>query len=223
MKNNLRIPCLTALSFFFALGMTFFTFFDWGWFSGQTGWIARWAVPIGTQNGPLSMLSDILWLLSPFFCIFAIVLSTLGRKGYTEKISYLLFSLPLSLYSLLKFSLSLAEKKESPLSLNLLYFVLIILGLFTLICAFKAEGTQITAHLSLFHAVMEAVLVLVSFLLKERLSPFYFSQLLPVGFRFTYFLISTFCYYLFHSLSLACFLYSKKQKEPDPQNEKKAS
>lgn len=219
--KTLRFPLFSALSLGFACVMLFFTFFQWGWFSDSRGMDAYFEIPIGTKDGSLSTFADMLWMSAPFFLLGSVLLSfLLPKKEMTPALTFFAV-FPEAFYAVLQLILY-ASGKEAHFSLivtQVFLIVICILGLF----AGKSLGLRsFLGQFCLIHVGVETVLLILSMLLEEKLSQFYFSELLPMGmfsnFRYRFFVISVFLYYVSYSLSLGfrflCGSPPEKNNEP---------
>ncbi len=197
------------LSLVFSLGMLLFTFVTFAWFSDASGFQLGFEIPIGTENGLLSTLSDCIWMAAPFLFTAAVFLISLS-----EKISLLLSSLPLSLYAILRIFSYLGGKESHPI-LFFTLFSLILMGAFSAVAAFVPEVRKSAAMIAFSYGGAETLLVIFSMLFQEKYSLFYFSQLIPMGhtsyLRYSFFTISTFLYYVFYALGLGIRLLPQKK------------
>lgn len=199
-----------------SLVMLFFTFFAWGWFSDARGFDAYFEIPIGTEHGTLSTIADALWMATPFVLLISSLFILSANKIQFAKI---LAPIPLSLYALLQIVLFLDEKEGHFSVLITLFFVLLTSAL-TFFSARIPELGRFAGQCALFHLLCEIVLLICSLVFEEKYSQFYFSQLLPMGhysgFRYSFFLISVFLYYLSHSLFLVCLNFCKTSNKDMP-------
>lgn len=205
MKNH-RFRLFSALALVTALAMLFFTFFTLGWFSDVRGWEFGVELQINTAEGPLRAVTDILWTLAPFCLLISVFLRIFWKNG--EKISAVLSASPLSLYALCQ-ALLYFSGEEIRLPTWITVFFLLTVGIFTVSAAFIPEAQSYAVLFPVFHLAAEVLLFLLSLLLQEKLSAFYFSELLPMGhtsyFRYTFVLWSILFYYLCYE---ACLLFS---------------
>ena len=229
--KQIRYPLFCYASIFLAALMLFFTFFAWGWFSDARGVEAYFEIPVSTDKGPLATTADLLWMASPFFLLIALFFSLFPKKRKSLSLSLSLFAtLPLGLYSILELiSIMDGEKVHGSVVTTLVFLLL-----FAVFCPTAAKNPSLqtlTAQLFLIHAALETALLFLSFLLEQKLSQFYFSQLLPIGtlstFHYRFFIISVFLFYLFFSLSLGLRPLAgeppeKKEKTPQREEEEPA-
>ena len=198
MRSLRRI--LLSLSAFFAVGMLFFTFFTLAWHSDAKGFEAGWEIPVGVNSGILSTLADCVWMASPF----CLLLASLFFTKNTKRVGILLSCLPMTLYALLRIPSFFEENIHGTLFVTMIGILLI--GLFSAFAAFLPDAEKIAPVMIFSYLGIELLLLILSALFQEKYSFFYFSQLLPMGhasyFRYSFFAISPFFYYVFYALSL---------------------
>lgn len=216
MKSSLRSP-RQILALVFAIGMLLFTFVTLAWFSDR-GLVIGFEIPVSTKSGLVSTIADLLWMAAPFALIASLFLSALGKKG--NRIAPAVATLPLFGYAFLELApLVLFGADNVLFSQIFTEGFLLLLGAFAFVSLFVPESRAITAFLALTHLFLQIFLAILSFLFGEKYSWFYFSQLIPFGkydsFRYTFFVISVFLYYLFDSLSLALLLLPQKAPEKE--------
>lgn len=194
---------LLFLSALFAAGMLFFTFFTLAWHSDAKGFEMGWEIPVGVNSGMLSTLCDCIWMAAPFFLLIGSFFFGSDHGGM-RKAGILLSCLPLTLYALLRVPSFFEEKVHGTLLLTMLGIFLI--GIFSAVAAFLPDAERIAPVMIFSYLGIELLLLVLSAIFQEKYSFFYFSQLLPMGhtsyFRYTFFAISPFLYYLFYALSL---------------------
>ncbi len=217
--KQIRYYLCCGLSLFLALMMLFFTFFAWGWFSDGRGMDAYFEIPVSTEQGTLSLLADLCWMAAPFCLILALAVSLFSSpQGLSFAIPA---ALPLFLYGALEILVIAGGKKVHGTVLITLIFLLL-MGAMVILSAKNPLFSRLAAQLCLGHALIEGTLLILSFALDEKLSQFYFTQLLPLGtlssFRYRFFVISVFLYYLSYSLALWLRLSAgeKPQKKIPP-------
>lgn len=205
---------LLSLSAFFSAGMLFFTFFTLAWHSDAKGFEWGWEIPVGFNKGLLSTVADFIWTLAPFFLLFASLFFLGGAKK--RQIGILLSCLPMTLYAILRIPSFLEEKTHGTLLVTIIGILLI--GVFSVFSVFIPEAKRIAPIMVFSYLGIEFLLLLLSALLQEKYSFFYFSQLLPMGhssyFRYSFFVISPFLYYTFYALSLGLRLIPVKERIP---------
>ena len=221
-------PLFSALALFCGAAMLFFTFFTLGWFSDVRGWQFGFEVQINTADGTVTALGDVFWTVAPFGILLSVFLSLFWNKG--EKLSAILSTLPLTLYAVCQILLFFGGK-ETRLPLWITLFFLLTVGIFTIGHAFLPELCGYALLFPLFHFAAETVLFFLSFLLQQKFSTFYFSELLPMGhtsyFRYTFILWSILFYYLLYSLSLIFLQLAKRTRaeyfsqKQNPESEEK--
>ena len=191
---------LLFLSALCAIGMLFFTFFTLAWHSDAKGFEMGWEIPVGVNSGLLSTIADCVWMAAPFF----LLLASLFFTKKTRRIGILLSCLPMTLYAILRVPSFLEEKTHGTLFVTMLGILLI--GVFSAFAAFLPDAEKIAPVMIFSYLGIELLLLILSALLQEKYSFFYFSQLLPMGhtsyFRYSFFAISPFLYYSFYALSL---------------------
>lgn len=206
-----KTKLLFFLALFSAVGMLFFTFFNLGFFSnlnyqGKTGLVFTPEIPIGTEAGLLSTLSDVCYTVAPFALILSLYLCLFSGKKRSRILSALLASLPLLFYALLEL-IGIVNGDKTHVSCLVTLFFLLLVGGVTLASGKSAALTQLSAYLATLHAALEIVLFCVSLLVKEKLSPFYFFETLPFGktsvFTVGYLLLSVLFYHLFYAAAIA--------------------
>lgn len=205
---------LLSLSAFFSAGMLFFTFFTLAWHSDAKGFEWGWEIPIGTNSGLLSTVADVVWTAAPFFLLFASLFFLGGAKK--RRIGILFSCLPMTLYAILRIPSFLEEKTHGTLMVTIIGILLV--GVFAAFSVFVPEAEKIAPVMVFSYLGIELLLLLLSALLQEKYSFFYFSQLLPMGhssyFRYSFFVISPFLYYTFYALSLGLRLIPLKERIP---------
>lgn len=206
---------LFILSLLSAVGMLLFTFCTLAWYSDQ-GIKLGFEIPVSTARGFLMTLSDTLWMAAPFVLLISLFLAKAGNTG--RKIALFLAPLPLSLYAIIR-TLAYLSGNKSHITLFVTLFFMIFLGAFTCTSAVEESIRPITSKLCFTYMGIETLLVILSFLLKEKYSFFYFSQLLPMGhfshFRYSFFSVSIFLYYIFFALSLSLLLLMTNTPEEE--------
>ena len=198
MRSLRRI--LLSLSAFCAAGMLFFTFFTLAWHSDAKGFEAGWEIPVGVNSGILSTIADCVWVASPF----CLLLASLFLTKKTKRVGILLSCMPMTLYAVLRIPSFFEENTHGTLFVTMLGILLI--GLFSAFAAFLPDAEKIAPVMIFSYLGIELFLLILSALFQEKYSFFYFSQLLPMGhtsyFRYSFFAISPFLYYVFYALSL---------------------
>ena len=212
MKKNL-FPLFSALALVSAAAMLFFTFFTLGWFSDVRGWECGFELQINTADGALTAMGDIFWTAAPIALLFSLLFGVFSEKG--GKFSALLSVLPLSLYALCQICLYFGGK-ETRLPTWATLFFLILVGIFTVASAFFSELENFATLFPFLHLAAELLLFFLSLILQEKISAYYFSELLPMGhtsyFRYTFVLWSILFYYLFYSAALGFWALAKKHR-----------
>jgi hypothetical protein len=211
--NSIFRSSRQILSLVCALGMLCFTFVTLAWFSDR-GLVIGFEIPVGTKSGVIGTLADLFWMVAPFCLLAAVFLGAIGQKG--KKIAPALAALPLFGYAFFEMApLALFGADNVLFSQIFTQGFLLLLGAFAFVSVFVPESRSITAFLALAHLFLQIFLALLSFLFGEKYSWFYFSQLIPFGrydsFRYTFFVISVFLYYLCYSLALALLLLPQKE------------
>lgn len=193
--------------------MLLFTFLQWGWFSDK-GLDAFFQIPVSTKKEGLDLFADLIWMAAPFSLIVGLFLPRNTKP--LRVLSMGCACLPLTLYSLFQILLFLGEK-EGHFSLLITYFFLILCGILTVASVFLPELRRFAAQLLWVYAGAELLLLILSFIFQEKYSQFYFSQLLPVGhyshFRYSFFLISLFLYYLTYTIALISLLSETNERK----------
>lgn len=231
MRSLRRI--LLSLSALCAMGMLFFTFFTLAWHSDAKGFEVGWEIPVGVNSGVLSTVADCVWMAAPFL----LLLASLFFTKKTRPIGILFSCLPMTLYAILRIPSFFEEKTHGTLFVTMLGMLLI--GVFSAFAAFLPDAEKIAPVMIFSYLGIELLLLILSALFQEKYSFFYFSQLLPMGhssyFRYSFFAISPFLYYVFYTLSLGLRMIplgeeSAKEKEgpetkaetkePDPDESK---
>ena len=216
MKKSKKDP-LSLLALFSALGMLLFTFCTLAWYSDK-GIQIGFEIPVSTERGFFMTLADCLWMASPFILLISL---SLCRKEEGRKAALILAPLPLSLYALTRF-LAFPHGVKSHWTLFITLFFILLLSAFTLLSAFESTIRPLTAKLSFTYMGIETLLLILSFLFKEKYSFFYFSQLLPMGhyshFRYSFFSVSIYLFYLLFALTLALMLLMKEEKETEEED-----
>ncbi len=211
---------LSFLSLIPCTGMLFFTFFTWAWFSDANGIKFGFEIPIGTSFSTLSTLSDILWMIAPFLLFLSALWGAFETNA--RSFSLILSGAPLALYALLRVLL-LLDGKESHGTLFIPLGACFLFGIFAVFSVFIPEARKTGALLALCYMGLEILLLILSMILKEKYSFFYFSQLIPLGhssyFRYSFFTISTFFYYLFYALGLSLRFFSAIKRDAPPKRE----
>ncbi|MBR3837160.1 MAG: hypothetical protein IKJ74_03355 [Clostridia bacterium] len=191
---------------FFSLVMTFFTYFAWGWYSDR-GFHFYFEIPIRTESGLLATLTDAACAVAPLLLLLAFALLFSGETRGTRLLSRLLAVLPMTLASLLEL-LGFLTQEDTHYTLAVTALFLLLSGSLTVASCFTPELGRFAGQIALAHAGLEILLVVISAILQEKYSRFYFSQLLPMGryshFRYSFFVISFFLVYVSYSLSLFC-------------------
>ncbi len=206
-------PLFATLALISAVAMLFFTFFTLGWFSDVRGWEYGFELQINTADGAITAAGDIFWTLAPITLIFALLIGIFSGKG--EKITSLLSTLPLSLYAFCQILLFFGGK-EVRLPTWITLFFLLTIGIFTVAAAFFPELEKFATLFPVIHFAAEILLFFLSMLLQQKLSAFYFSELLPMGhtsyFRYTFILWSILFYYLGNAAALGFWAMAKKHR-----------
>lgn len=207
MRSLRRI--LLSLSAVCAVGMLFFTFFTLAWHSDAKGFETGFEIPVGVNNGILSTVADCVWMAAPFF----LLLASLFFTEKTRRIGILLSCLPMTLYAILRIPSFFEEKTHGTLFVTMLGILLI--GVFSAFAAFLPDAEKIAPVMIFSYLGIELLLLVLSALFQEKYSFFYFSQLLPMGhtsyFRYSFFAISPFLYYVFYALSLGLRMIPVKE------------
>lgn len=205
------------LSLLFSLGMLLFTFVTLAWSSDAEGFQIGFEIPVGTKSGILSTLADCVWMAAPFLFAAALYLRRLSLK-----ISLLFSSLPLSIYAILRIFSFLGGKESHPI-LFFTLFSLILIAAFCAVGAFVHEVRKSAAMIAFSYGIAETLLLIFSMIFQEKYSLFYFTQLIPMGhtsyFRYSFFAISTYLYYLFYALGLGLRLLPEKKSVKVIKNE----
>lgn len=198
-------------SLVFSLGMLLFTFVTFAWFSDASGFQLGFEIPVGTESGLLSTLTDCVWMGSAFLFTAGLFLLPVS-----EKIGLCLSSLPLFLYAILRILTYLGGKESHPI-LFFTLFSLILIGSFSVVSAFVPQVRKSAAMIAFSYGAAETLLLIFSMIFQEKYSLFYFSQLIPMGhtsyLRYSFFTISTYLYYLFYALGLGIRLLPDLKKE----------
>lgn len=214
MKKILR-PLFSSLALLFSVAMLFFTFFTLGWFSDVRGW--EWGVElqINFAEGGLRTVSDLFWTAAPFFLLISVFLRL--ASGKTGPAIAIFSSLPLALNALGTVLLYFSGERI-PLPTWVTVFFLLIVCIFTVAAAFLPELQRFSVIFPALHLIAEIALFLLSLVLQEKLSQFYFSELLPMGhtsyFRYTFVLWSILFYYLSYEGALLFSALSEKSHAP---------
>ena len=207
MRSLRRI--LLSLSAVCAVGMLFFTFFTLAWHSDAKGFETGFEIPVGVNSGVLSTVADCVWMAAPFF----LLLASLFFTEKTRRIGILLSCLPMTLYAILRIPSFFEEKTHGTLFVTMLGILLI--GVFSAFAAFLPDAEKIAPVMIFSYLGIELLLLVLSALFQEKYSFFYFSQLLPMGhtsyFRYSFFAISPFLYYVFYALSLGLRMIPVKE------------
>ncbi len=228
--KQIRFSLCCILSLTLAVLMLFFTFFAWGWFSDGRGIQAYFEIPVSTEKGPLATAADLFWMASPFCLLISLVLSIFvePKKRLSTPLS-LLATLPLGLYAVLEL-VRIAGGEKVHGTVVITHIFLLLICTLSVFAAASPAFLRFAAQLCLIHAGLETLLLILSFVLDQKLSQFYFSQLLPIGtlstFHYRFFVISVFLFYLFYSLSLALRMMAgeapeKKKETPEEIEEPK--
>lgn len=212
MKKNL-FPLFSALALISAGAMLFFTFFTLGWFSDVRGWEYGFELQINTADGALVAIGDVFWTFAPIALLFSLLLGVFSEKG--RKLGPFFSVLPLSLYALCQIFLFFGGK-ETRLPAWATLFFLILVGIFTVAAAFFPELENFATLFPFLHLASELLLFFLSLILQEKISAYYFSELLPMGhtsyFRYTFVLWSILFYYLAYAAALGFWALAKKHR-----------
>ena len=195
-----------GMALVFAMLMLFFTFFTWGWFSDDRGFQTGFEVPVGTKYGAFGAFADVLFLIAPALVGIA---SLLSFRIASPSITLPMACVPLALYAGAQFVLALAGKKTLPLPLIGTLLALLVLGILTVFVSTGKIRAETLSWFWLWYAGLELFLALFSILAKQRVSAFYFAQLLPFGsgtLSYSYFVLSVFFYHLAYPLAVFCLL-----------------
>ncbi|MBE6711912.1 MAG: hypothetical protein E7580_00165 [Ruminococcaceae bacterium] len=210
---------LLVLSIFFAAAMLFFTFFNFAWHSDAKGFQYGWGSPIGFQKGTLSTVADCVWTAAPFLLLLSSVFFFFGEGA--KRIGTVFSCLPLSVYALLRFPDLMKEDVHHTLAFTVLGILFV--GVFTMVFAFMPETKKIAPAVAFTYIGLEILFLILSFSFQEKYSYFYFQVNTLIFdrtmiFRYRFFVISTFFYYIFYALSLGLrmiCLPEKAAKETD--------
>ena len=201
--NSKRYTLFTVLSLLASAAMLFFTFFAWGWFS-DIGMRFYFEIPVSTQKGFFTAFSDTVWMAVPFFSVIASALY-LARPGKAlQLLGTALGSLPFALYALLQFFAVLGEETVHT-SVLISHFFILLCAFFAMASFFLREIRPFALHFYAGYGLLEILLLILSALLDQKLSPYYFYQVIPIGhsgFHYRFFTISVFLYQIFYLLSL---------------------
>lgn len=202
-----------TLSLFFALIMLLFSFVTLAWFSDR-GFQFGFEVPVRINKGFFTSLGDVIWMAAPFCLLLSLLLCTFGKGG---KDASLLLAPIAPLLSVLVYLFAFLFGNQSHLTIFIPLFFVFLLSTFAITSAFEPSVKKIGARLCFFYVGVEVLLLILSFILKEKLSFYYFYEILPFNhydhIHFSYFVISIFLNYLSFALSLGFMLCLKEEKE----------